>query len=66
MIKDRASFDLACPKDKLNLTILKEPSSWGWSKYQNGTVGAEGCNLRRTYIVDEENNIYAEGVIPTK
>ena len=66
VVKDRASFDLNCPKDKLNATVLKEQENFAFMGPKNGSVGVEGCGLRRTYVIDERKNIYAEGVIPTK
>ena len=45
VIRKRASFDLACPEDKLQIVEVTTDSS-GWVK----TFGAIGCDQRASYV----------------
>ena len=50
--KDRASFDMNCPKEQIQLSYIKK------ADFSGGPVfGARGCNKRASYSADTVNGV---------
>jgi hypothetical protein len=43
-VLNRASFDLSCPKEQINMMPI------GAAEYPYTTIGANGCGARTTYV----------------
>ena len=53
LTKERAAFDLGCPQEKIDVTMLSGAAERG-----TGSVfGAKGCGKRATYIRQEETGV---------
>lgn len=50
--KDRAAFDMNCPKEQIQLSYIKK------ADFSGGPVfGARGCNKRASYSADTVNGV---------
>jgi hypothetical protein len=53
LTRDRAAFDLGCPQEKINVTMIS-----GAAENGTGSVfGAKGCGKRATYIRQEQTGV---------
>lgn len=53
LTKERAAFDMGCPQEKIDVTMLSGAAERG-----TGSVfGAKGCGKRATYIRQEQTGV---------
>ncbi|HEX4457796.1 MAG TPA: hypothetical protein VIA18_07485 [Polyangia bacterium] len=56
--KDRASFDMNCPKEQIQLSYIKK------ADFSGGPVfGARGCNKRASYSADTRNGVVLQSPV---
>ncbi|MBU8896984.1 hypothetical protein KRR26_15295 [Corallococcus sp. M34] len=62
LTKDRATFDLGCPKDQIDVVMLS-----GLTERGTGSVfGAQGCGKKATYVRHEAAGVTLNSPIQEK
>ncbi|TGJ99611.1 hypothetical protein EHO59_17365 [Leptospira semungkisensis] len=57
---ERASFDMDCPKDQIQVRVLSELNTG------NGQVGVTGCNKKAAYVAAQGAGWVNNSAVPVK